>query len=409
MRDSRPRLYRFGAAIDAAGIDLRPAAMLVRDGQLEAIDRPEAIGTTDVDVLEAPNHVVLPALVNAHTHLDLSHVGPQAYDGEFVEWIDMVRAARCETDESLQRSVRRGIDLSLAGGVVAVGDISGAGSLVPVDVLQRSRLIGASYVEIFGIGARSEAAIERMRRLRDGRLSDVGGVRVGLQPHAPYSCSTAVYEAASAFGCPLASHLAETRDEIAFTRDAAGPLADLLRRFGLWDASIEATGQHPVDLLASTLARGHWNLAHLNYAEPSHMEVLASSSVTVTYCPRASAYFGHPTDGQPAHQYREMAAAGVRVALGTDSLIGLDRDDRMTTLDEMRFLSARDGTDPVQLLSMATINGAEAVGIESKLVTLTPGCAGVLALEFDPADPRPALTQVMETDECPLWIIGRDV
>src|SRR5690606_38178109 len=147
------------------------------------------------------------------------------------------------------------------------------------------------------------------------------------QPHAPYSCGSRLYDAAADLGLPLATHLAETIEEITFVRTGEGPFADLLRRIGVWDASITGCGLHPVDALAPALERGPWIAAHLNYIEARHIELLGRLGVSAAYCPRASEYFSHPAEGEAPHRYREMLAAGVNVALGTDSIVCLDTPD----------------------------------------------------------------------------------
>ena len=101
-----------------------------------------------------------------------------------------------------------------------------------------------------------------------------------------------------------------------------------------------------------------------------------------------------------------MMAAGVNVALGTDGLGCLDRDDRVSVLDEMRFLSRRDGTDPRVLLAMGTTNGARGLGHDTERVTLGRGAqpAGLIALPVDPGSSLDPLEQVMRRDDAPEWL-----
>jgi cytosine/adenosine deaminase-related metal-dependent hydrolase len=273
--------------------------------------------------------------------------------------------------------------------------------------LESSRLLGVSFVEVFGVGRRQGKAVEQIRRLLEIEDADRGSVRMGLQPHAPYSCGLEVYRAAAASGRPVASHLAETPEELRFVAYGDGPLADLLRSIGVWDDSIVGLGGHPVEVLAEVLAAAPFVLAHLNYVEPPHIERLATWDVSVAYCPRASAYFGHPHDGEACHRYREMIGGGINVALGTDSFICLDTPDRISVLDEVRLLHERDGVDARTLLRMATVNGARALGVDAGLVDFSPGVtAGVLALPADAGSRLDPLTQVMRSGEAPEWIAG---
>ena len=280
-----------------------------------------------------------------------------------------------------------------------MGDIAGSGAIASIP--------GVSFGEVFGIG---ESAVQAKAVISNWTQQESPPhVRLGLQPHAPYSCDLAVYEAATQCRLPLSTHLAETLEEQQFTRHATGPLADMLRSFGVWSESIRPSGKHPIDLLAPHLANGSWVLAHLNYIEDRHIELLANLPVNIAYCPRASAYFGHPHAGHPPHRYREMIEAGINVTLGTDSIICLDTPDRISVLDDMRFLYQRDHTLPTTLLRMATINGATALGSDPQLVSLTEGpTLGLIGIPVQNrvADIDAMLDEALTTDASPQWVAG---
>ncbi len=147
-------------------------------------------------------------------------------------------------------------------------------------------------------------------------------------------------------------------------------------RLGIWDeAMLEeiGCGKHPVEHLREVLSTAAFIVAHVNDADDAAIATLARTRTTVAYCPRASAYFGAERRFG-AHRYREMMAAGVRVALGTDSMVNLDTPGRLSVLDEMRLLYRRDGVDPRVLLEMGTANGAAALGLDPAWFRLgTPG------------------------------------
>jgi cytosine/adenosine deaminase-related metal-dependent hydrolase len=406
MTSSR-RLVRAAMVVDGAGVRAAPGVLLLEGASVVAAGAPEAVGApSDALVEERRDVVLVPALVNAHAHLDLTHVGPLPYEDGFCAWVDVVRTHRAGDADALAASVRAGVDRSIAGGTAIVGDIAGVGSTVPLETVRASGLQGVSYLEVFGQAGRQAGAIAQIERAVRETAPHAGGVRLGVQPHAPYSCGREVYRAAAAAGCPVATHLAETPEELEFTRTAGGEFADLMRRLGVWDDAIVPLGGHPVDGLADVLAAAPWVAAHVNYVDAAQIDRLAGWEVSVAYCPRASDYFGHPRDGAAPHAYRTMIEHGINVALGTDSAICFDTPDRISVLDEMRHLARRDGTDPALLLRMATVNGARALGMDEALVALGPAGLGVLALPVDPAAREDPLAAALRRDDAPTWIAG---
>lgn len=372
----RLRLLAVGAGVD---LDRHPAsARAVR------LDRRGA--------------VLIPGLVNAHTHLDLSHLGPQRHDPAegFVAWVDRIRHGRRADDAGIAESARMGARLCLAGATVAVGDIAGAPagrpSLAPLRELRASGLIGVSYLEYFGIGAGEASVRQRVEAALEGAVADAAGVRLGLQPHASNTIGIDLYrwsvELALGAGLPICTHLAETLEERQFVAQGAGPQRDFLERLGLWEQRLLediGRGQTPVERLGPCIERGLRTLAHVNDATDADIDLLARAGATVIYCPRAAAYFGAPGVLGP-HRYRDMLGAGVRVALGTDSLVNLPPeaagDAGISVWDEMRLLRQRDGAGGTPLLQMATTAGAAALGLDPDRFRFTPGAelAGAAAV-----------------------------
>ncbi len=407
MSKSR-QLFRAALVVDGKGTRAAPGALLLDGCRIIAAGSPESIGTVaDANEVDLPDAAIMPALVNVHCHLDLSHIGPADYCGDFVGWIENLRQQRAENDAEIASAMKMGIELSLAGGTAIVGDIAGVRSLVPLAELARSNLAGVSFVEIFGNGKNEEKAIKKIQEIANSCPKTQNCVRLGIQPHAPYSCSIGVFEAACEYDWPIATHLAETLEELEFVADAKGPINDMLKRFGVWDEDIRPQSCHPIEYLKCVLEKRPIVAAHLNYVDNSLIQLMSDWPISVAYCPRASAYFGHPHHGRPAHQYRQMLDQGVNVALGTDSLLCLDTPDRISVLDEMRFLYNRDGVDPVHLLNMATRAGAKALGFDETLVTLDPGpTSGLIAISSDIQSNDDPFAQVLKSNTAPEWVAG---
>jgi len=416
---SQRLLIQAAAIADGDRVFHCPGSMLIdrREGAVLAVGSPESVGIVpDAETADLTTSVVIPALVNAHAHLDLTHIGPMACparegDGGFVAWVDAVRARRVSDPRQIRASVLEGVRLCIAGGTAFVGDIAGVGAPAAAEALRDSELRGVSYLEIFGQGAKEDVALSSLAATAANAAELEGnGVRIGLQPHAPYSCTKRVYAEAARCGLPLATHLAETKEELSFVQNADGPLAELLRRLGIWDDRIKPAKMHPLDHLADVLAEHPFAAAHLNYIDDRHLIQLAQWPISVVYCPRASGYFGHGRtsrlDGSPVaktateHRYRDMLDRGINVAIGTDSILCLDTPDRISVLDELRLLCERDGVDPRTLLRMATVNGARALGIDPIRVTFSPGAMpGILALPVEVRTKNDPLRQAITSPQ----------
>lgn len=317
------------------------------------------------------NSILMPGLVNAHTHLDLTDIGYRAYPGSFIEWVQLVIQNRPLTGEAIRHAVREGVRLSLESGVLHVGDISG--SEVAGEVLLEAELGGVPYLEFFGIGG--ETLDHSVNQLEQVGVEVEDGNGFSFQPHAPYSTGPALYrklilQAAELGYASISTHLAETRDEAVFTKSGEGAFRALLESLGKWEdgyLDYYSHNQSPVAWLAAlyaevcadleqrekTLTAPRILAAHCNYVNDHDLRLLGMMDCSVAYCPRASDYFEHA-----GHRYLAMLDAGINVCLGTDSIVS---HGTLSILDEMKHLYRRDLTDPRLLLKMATVNGYQAL------------------------------------------------
>ena len=140
-----------------------------------------------------------------------------------------------------------------------------------------------------------------------------------------------------------------------------------LRRLGLWDEQSPRSGCTPVELCAAAGLLGPETLlAHANYVSDADIATIAASRASVAYCPRTHDAFGHDP-----HRFRDMLRAGVNVCLGTDSLAS---NPSLSILDELRFLRMKcHDVAPRELLAMATLRGAAALGFADLTGSITPG------------------------------------
>jgi cytosine/adenosine deaminase-related metal-dependent hydrolase len=426
--DRRILRLRARSVIDAAGVHASPGEVLVEvrrwpndpgtgssvELNLLAAGAPGTVAhhpaTGSAQVVDLPEHLLLPALVNAHTHLDLTHVGPRPFDrsGGFVGWIDVVRHERHASPVEIGASVRAGIGLLQLGGVAAVGDIAGCPSTGPTEIaaieLARSGILGTSFIEYFGIGKGRDRGPARAREAVDRCARSVRTHwRPGISPHATNTVAAEAYRRSlEEHAMPIATHVAETPEEREFIATGRGTQRDLLVRMGVWDDAIVSGGglcigqgcspvEHVARILDHPSARARPSpiiLVHVNDCTDADLDRLAGLrasgvAIAIAYCPRSSSYF-HAHEHFGPHRYREMMARGIPVALGTDSIINLGTEaltQGISTWGEMAHLhqrdaghdgpadGRRDGLDAGSLLGMATTAGARALGLDPHLFT----------------------------------------
>ena len=381
------RLLRCGAVAGFGpygfGPDSQPGAILVDRGRViaagAAADIEAAYAGEWARVDDYPDLLILPGLVNAHCHLELTDVGPLPNPGTFVGWIGQLRRQTSEWDpDRFAMSARSGAAAARQAGTDSIGDIASFDGAAKIR--REAGLGGCSFLELFGLGSPWDEVAKR----RLGQAAD------GFEPHAPYSAGREIFRLASESDRPSACHLAETPEECRFIADGDGPFLELLRAMGKWSDEFAAgygQGLSPVQWAEPFLRRKPWLLAHVNYATDADIAILADTGSSVAYCPIASEYFGHEN-----HRYREMLEAGINVCLGTDSVVCQPpyAAQPMGMLQQIRHLHRRDATPASTLLKLATINGHRALIRQPKIARL----AGVT---FDPGSDLPPLDQVMRS------------
>lgn len=311
--------------------------------------------------------ILLPGLVNAHTHLEFSGLAkPLGTPGmSLPTWIRTVIADRGRGDRDAAAAIAAGLRESAAAGVTTIGEIATSPTAI-YDVDQSPRSLLFQEAIGFSAGRVDSVAAEMERRV------EAAGDAAGISPHAPYTVHpqllARLVDLAISKQLPIAMHLAESREELQLLREGAGPFQELLAERSMWDGATIPRGSRPLDYLRQ-LARAPRSLAiHGNYFAAEEIEFAAAQRerMSVVYCPRTHAYFGH----EP-YPLEEMLAAGVQVVLGTDSRAS---NPDLNLLSEVQFAAGRfPGVDPAVLLRMATLNAATALGLGDFVGSLTAG------------------------------------
>ncbi len=365
----------------------------IRQGRIESVG-PPAAGSPAPD-LDLGNVALLPGFVNAHTHLELSPLDGDAEGPEDqVGWLDRVIAQRRGgTADSLLDAARSNVRAAVAAGTTMLADTTTAGLSWPA--VADSPVRGVVFAEL--IGLRRERALQTSHDawawLGSIRPEDqvAANARPGLSPHAPYSTAPWLYERAASGGVPLSTHLAELPEELELLADRRGRLRAFLEGLGAWDDDWEPLSPFPADYVRrGALRQADWIVAHGTYLDPANFWQFRPEAapdghrVSVAYCPRTHARFGHAP-----HPFRDLLARGVVVCLGTDSLASAPT---LSILDEIRFLARQDPDLPGPLLlTMATLFGAWALKAETVTGSLVPGKSADLAAVAlpDRDDPDP--------------------
>jgi len=313
---------------------------------------------------------LLPGLINAHTHLELSgFTQPLGEPGVgLADWIRQLMAARGTCDAA--SAVRRGLAESERRGVAALGEIAQPGW--SAEPFRASDVQTTVFLELIGPTLpRRDAALELAQQHLAAWRPGCGW-RAGLSPHAPYTVRRDLFEAivglARVRGTPLAFHLAESREELELLRSGTGPLRAMLDERQAWEPGALQPGSRPLDYLKALAAAPHSLVIHGNYLDQEEIAFVGrnASRMAVVYCPRTHAWFGHAE-----YPLARLLAAGSLVALGTDSRAS---SPNLSLLEEMREAAWRHPTvPPEQFLRMATLNGARALGLDAELGTLEPG------------------------------------
>jgi len=359
------------------------------DGRITAVSHLPMSGATNLG-----NMAILPSLVNAHTHLEFGDLDEPLGPAEpFTDWLKRVIASRRAAPAGEgDLSIRRGRAECGATGTGLIGDIVSAGW--SPEWIRGDGAYVVAFQESLGLRAERVAPeVARARQYLEQGASVSAFLRRGLSPHAPYSVHPELVRQlvslAREFQAPVAMHLAETRAELQLLEHGTGEFVDFLQTLGVWDPTAIPKGSGILDYLQILSEAERALIIHGNYLNQTDIAFLSTRpGLTVVYCPRTHAYFGHSP-----HPWRELLSGGAKVAFGTDSRAS---NPDLSLWEELQFL--RRGfpeVNPAVLLNMATLGGARALGRELDLGSLTPGKAAGLSLanlpESDTSDPHELL------------------
>jgi cytosine/adenosine deaminase-related metal-dependent hydrolase len=361
-----------------AGWLLPIAAPPVRDGWV-AVDGGRIVSVGDGSVKPAQGlprgvppfgsdpYVVLPGVVNAHTHLELSPMAgmiPPA--ASMPEWAAALVASRRAPGGVQDDQLDAAIAMLRASGTAAIGDVTN--TLQPYDRLVDADLSGCVFRELLGFNANDPAGVVADAEAEVDSLVRVDRLRCSVVPHAPYSVSPSLFReiAKVSRGRTVSVHLAESVAEIEFLRTGQGPWRVLLERLGAWDPLWEPPDCGPLEYLDRFgLVSERLLAVHGVQLTDGELGQLARAGATIVTCPRSNEWTGA---GRPP--IARFYAAGVRVALGTDSLASVADLNLFSEMAAVREIAP--DLPAARILESATRSGAEALGFGASLGTIEP-------------------------------------
>ncbi len=401
---------------------LRAGAVLVHGERVAAVGPALdlAAANPQADVVDFGAAVLMPGFVNAHCHLEYATFRGIFDDEEFGDWIvRLVDAKAALSPSDYLHSALLGAAECVASGITTIADTAFGGETLLAAA--QAGLRGRLYLEVFGIddSRLDETMAELQARLEGARAAAPPQIEIGIAPHAPYTVSSRLYQTIAGYarehGLKVASHVAESREELTYIRSGSGKFAHDFREKVGWERMlVQPYGVSPIKYLQQWGVFDRDFLAvHCVQASSDDIRILAGKGAAVAHCPKSNAKLGCGVA-----PLAEMLRQGVRVGFGTDSPAS---SNIMDMFDEMRtalFLHRAVERD-VGVLSaqkcvyIATLGAADALGLADQVGSLEAGkYADLIAVDtsrshFAPVeDPYSALVYGANQDDVTFTCVG---
>lgn len=343
-------------------------AVSIRGGRIAGVGKWGDFKGTREKVLDLGEVVLLPGLINAHCHLDYTNLTIARGNLSFTDWVrEIIRRKNEWGVEEYRKSWVGGARMLERSGTTTVADIEAVPELLPW-AWKQTRLRVCSFLEMTGVAsgrAPGKILSETTRKIAKLKSSKD---YTGISPHALYSTVPQLLKLTTARSKKLrvTMHVAESEEEMQMYGRGKGPLFDWLSKFR--DMS-DCGATTPVQAVhRAGLLRRNFLAVHANYLSREDVRLLARSGASVVHCPSSHAYFGHRR-----FACQRLEKAGVNICLGTDSMASMKTGELNMFGELQQFARAYPNIFPVQILRMATQNGARALGLEGEVGELRAG------------------------------------
>jgi len=318
------------------------------------------------NVIELKHSVLMPGLVNAHTHLELPPLLESIKAPTFPEWVlNLIRRKKNLTAADYSTATASNIESLIQCGTTTVGEIC-THNMSPL-ILQRCGLRGLIFREVISMDPSLPVPMLTPPGFHRSRL-----VTFGYSPHSPYTVDESMLrrlnKLAATKGIRLCMHVAESRDEVNLLQRKKSGLSKLYH-FANWDIEQAPLGRSSFDYLRNIgLLSPNLLAIHAVQITDRDMRLIKRSGTSLVHCPRSNSSLG--VGRMPL---KKLLDAGIPIGLGTDSLAS---SSSLNLWDEMRYayqIHRNDGITALDLLRLATQGGATALGMDKSIGTLEPG------------------------------------
>jgi len=357
------------------GSPVKDGIVIVKeDGSIEDVVDPQSSSSLPLSSSEKFNGIICPGFINAHCHLELSHLKNKLTPGKGLpSFIREIAAKRSSSMELIREAIADAEDEMIRGGIVAVGDISNFDH--SFDQKRKRRLHYHTFIEIFDLEEkRAEAEFQKGLQLEE-QLSANGNQtnQVSITPHAPYTVSAKlmkmIAEHALTNRSPISIHNQETATENEMFMHGTGELFNTLSSFGDYYQSWKPTGKHSLASIIECIpVSSRIQFVHNTYSTEEDIRKTQENIKNTWWCtcPNANLFI---EDRLP--DYKLFIDAGCRMAIGTDSYAS---NWSLSMLDEMKTISNHAPFIPLEtLLQWATLNVANLLGFENELGSIEKG------------------------------------
>ena len=333
-------------------------------------------------VVDLGDSIIFPAFINAHCHLDYSGLAGELSPGtSFADWLaQIVSIKQSLTHDDHETAWLVGADMLLSTGCGTVANIESVPGMY-ASMAPQTPLQVCPFIEL--IAYHSEDETDAIELAQSELVANKPlALRVGVSPHAPYTMTPEGLNALAMFAdehlLPMSIHLAESNDEWDMFVHGAGPLYETMSSLGrVMDDCGKGT---PVQHLAKAAGFSKNTLVvHANRLIDADVEILQRVGANVVHCPRSHAWFRHAN-----FDYNRLAKAGVNICLGTDSLASTGGETAVTGLSIFSEMQEFSRNYPElsceDLLQMATVNGAVALGLGNEVGVLKEGFIANMAV-----------------------------